>query len=214
MTPSRVRLIVFAKAPVGGGAKTRLAREMGVVATAAWYRRALIRTLTMLDRARMAHEVAAAPSAAVFAATSPMRARAMSQSIGNLGRRMATAARRAGGPSLIFGVDIPALSPAIVAAAREAVTRFDLVLGPARDGGFYLIGVRTPAHAFRLYDGVRWSSEHALADTLANVPKHWRIAFLPTLNDVDVAADLAAAGQPPGAYFSASRGRISTRLQG
>jgi len=103
---------------------------------------------------------------------------------------MAMAAKRAGAPSLIFGVDIPDLSPGILNAAREAVQRHDLVLGPARDGGFYLVGLKTPAHAFRLYDRVRWSSEYAMADTIANAPKHWRLYLLPMLNDVDEARDL------------------------
>ncbi len=183
---------MFAKAPLVGAVKTRLGREIGMAAAARWYRRALVRTRNMLERGHLAYEIAAAPSAPVFAAASPTRGQVTDQVIGDLGRRMAMAARRAGGPSLIFGVDIPALSSAIVKAAQEMVQHCDLVLGPARDGGFYLVGVRTPAHVFRLYDGVRWSSEHAMADTLANAPKHWRIAFLPMLNDVDVAADLAA----------------------
>ena len=107
---------------------------------------------------------------------------------------MELAAKRAGRPSLIFGVDIPALTPAILKTAREAVQRYDLVLGPARDGGFYLVGLKTPAHAFRLYGRVRWSSEHAMADTLLNASRHWRVYLLPMLNDVDEAGDLA--GQP------------------
>ncbi len=106
---------------------------------------------------------------------------------------MADAARRAGGPSLIVGCDIPGLTPAILRDAARLLLCHDLVLGPARDGGFYLVGVKTPAHVFHLYDRVRWSSEHAMADTLANAPKHWRIAFAPALQDIDEASDLAAA---------------------
>lgn len=190
MRRSRVRLILFAKAPVGGGVKTRLARDIGMAAATAWYRRAFIRTMNMLDQAQLDHEIAAAPSAAVLRNASGVRGRFATQAAGDLGRRMALAARRASGPSLIFGVDIPALTPAILRTARDALQRHDLVLGPARDGGFYLVGVRSPAHVFGLYDGVRWSSEHAMADTLANAPKHWRTFFLPILNDVDEARDL------------------------
>lgn len=190
MRRERVRLIVFAKAPVGGNVKTRLARDIGMAAAAAWYRRALIRTRMMIAAAKLDHEVAAAPSAAAMRAASGACGRLTTQAPGDLGRRMAMAAKRAGAPSLIFGVDIPDLSPGILNAAREAVQRHDLVLGPARDGGFYLVGLKTPAHAFRLYDRVRWSSEYAMADTLANAPKHWRLYLLPMLNDVDDACDL------------------------
>lgn len=195
MRRQRVSLIVFAKAPVGGSVKTRLARDIGMAAASAWYRRALNRTLGMLARARLDHAVAAAPSAAKFRAACGADRHLTTQAAGDLGRRMGSAARRSGGPSLIFGVDIPGLSPTILRQAREAVQRCDLVLGPARDGGFYLVGVKTPAHTFRLYDNVRWSSEHAMADTLLNVPKHWRISLLPMLDDVDVAADLGHPAQ-------------------
>ena len=195
MRRQRVSLIVFAKAPVGGSVKTRLARDIGMAVASAWYRRTLNRTLTMLAGARLDHEIAAAPSAAKFRETCGADRKLTTQAAGDLGRRMGSAAKRAGGPSLIFGVDIPGLSPAILDQAREAVLRCDLVLGPARDGGFYLVGVKTPAHVFRLYDNVRWSSEHALADTLANAPKHWRIHLLPMLQDVDVAADLDRPAQ-------------------
>ena len=194
MRRERVRLIIFAKAPVGGNVKTRLARDIGMAAATAWYRRALTRTQTMIAGAKLDHEIAAAPSAAALRAASSAGGRFATQAPGDLGRRMEFAAKRAGRPSLIFGVDIPALTPAILKTAREAVQRYDLVLGPARDGGFYLVGLKTPAHAFRLYDKVRWSSEHAMADTLLNAPRHWRLYLLPMLNDVDVAGDLA--GQP------------------
>jgi len=194
-------LIVFAKAPVGGAVKTRLARGLGLAAATMWYRRSLIRTLNMMRAAGLDHTLAVAPSAQVFRNATSIRGRIISQRHGDLGRRMAAAARRGGGASL--------------RAALDAVQRFDLVLGPARDGGYYLVGVKSPAHVFRLYDSVRWSSEHALADTLENAPAHWRIAFLPMLSDVDVAEDLRPPPQSSSRRrCSSSRGMISTKLQG
>ena len=102
---------------------------------------------------------------------------------------MATVAKRSLGACVIVGSDIPGLTAAILRDARSRVARFDLVLGPAHDGGYYLIGLKTAAHAFRLFHRVRWSSSHAQADTLANAPKHWRIGFLPMLRDVDCVED-------------------------
>ena len=186
-------LFVFAKAPVAGGVKSRLAREIGVAGAILWYRRSLARTLRTAAAARQCFAVAAAPSAARFRAHSALAASLFDQAAGDLGRRMADAARRARGPSIIIGCDIPGLTSQILCDAAHALGRADLALGPARDGGFYLIAVRTPGHVFRLYDGVRWSSAHAMADVLANVPGHWRVAFLRELQDVDDAAGLAAA---------------------
>jgi uncharacterized protein len=133
----------------------------------------------------------------VFRSTARAAAPVRDQQRGDLGRRMALAAKCRLGFTLIVGSDIPDLAPAILRAAFRSAARFDLLIGPARDGGYYLIGLRTPSHAFRLFAKVRWSSPHALADTLANAPKHWRIGLLPMLGDVDCAADLRRAAQPP-----------------
>ena len=66
----------------------------------------------------------------------------------------------------------------------------DAVLGPAPDGGYWAIGLkRTHPLPPGLFDGVRWSSPHALADTRAGLGDR-RVAFLPPLRDVDTAADL------------------------
>jgi glycosyltransferase A (GT-A) superfamily protein (DUF2064 family) len=170
---SRPVLFIFAKFPVAGAVKTRLARELGVARATMWYRRAIARTVSKAKQSRVPFRVA------------------FRQPIGDLGRRMGLVAMAVRGPSIIVGCDIPDLSPAILREAAAAIRRFDLVIGPARDGGFYLVGLHTPAHAFRLYDGVRWSTAHALSDTLANVPHHWRVYCLPMLNDVDVAGDLS-----------------------
>jgi glycosyltransferase A (GT-A) superfamily protein (DUF2064 family) len=64
------------------------------------------------------------------------------------------------------------------------------VFGPAEDGGYWLVGLG-PCRPARPFAEVRWSTEHALADTLANFAGR-RVALLRTLRDVDTAADLAA----------------------
>jgi glycosyltransferase A (GT-A) superfamily protein (DUF2064 family) len=91
---------------------------------------------------------------------------------------------------VLVGSDIPGLSRADLAAAFRALGRADAVFGPAEDGGYWLVGFgpRRPAQPFA---DVRWSTRHALADTLANFAGR-RIALLRSLRDVDTAADLAA----------------------
>lgn len=105
---------------------------------------------------------------------------------------MAAALRQSPGSAVLVGSDIPALTQAILERALRSVRRYAAVFGPADDGGYYLVGLRTPAHVFRLFDRVRWSGPHALADTLANAPRHWQIGFLPMLHDVDTGTDLGA----------------------
>src|SRR6266849_887762 len=79
-----------------------------------------------------------------------------------------------------------AIRPAHIAASFRALGDHQAVFGPAADGGYWLVGLRRrPCLPRRLFERVRWSSEHALADTLAGLPKGLSVAWLETLEDVD-----------------------------
>jgi glycosyltransferase A (GT-A) superfamily protein (DUF2064 family) len=92
------------------------------------------------------------------------------------------------------GVDIPGLKAADIAAAIIALRSADAVFGPAADGGYYLVGMgrRRPAKPFA---AIRWSSEHALADTLNNF-SGLRVRHLRVLRDIDTADDLLKINVP------------------
>jgi len=96
------------------------------------------------------------------------------------------------GPVLFIGADAPDLSPALLRLAVFKLQTHDAVFGPASDGGFWLFGLnKTPRTDSPLYN-VRWSTENALADVRANLPSAARIAYLPTLIDIDKAEDWRA----------------------
>ncbi len=95
------------------------------------------------------------------------------------------------GTAVIVGTDIPDLDGGHVARAFAALERHQAVFGPADDGGYWLVGVRHSARLPHLFDGVRWSSEFALADTLANLGSANSYVLLDRLADVDDAAALA-----------------------
>jgi len=97
------------------------------------------------------------------------------------------------GPVIIIGADIPEVTPAHIADGFRLLGRHDAVLGPAPDGGYWMIGLRRGGRAVPtgLFQGVRWSTSHALQDTVASLaPLH--VGFGATLRDVDEAADLQA----------------------
>ena len=89
------------------------------------------------------------------------------------------------GPAIIVGSDIPDLSPDHVARGFAALGRADMVLGPAADGGYWLIGLSPRARAIDPFQGVRWSSPWALADTERALPAGFRLALIDRLADVD-----------------------------
>jgi glycosyltransferase A (GT-A) superfamily protein (DUF2064 family) len=108
------------------------------------------------------------------------------QGRGDLGARMERCLRRYRRVALM-GCDIPDANAADVAAAFRQLGRADAVFGAAADGGYWLIalGPRRPADLFGVS---RWSTEHALADTLRQFRRH-RVGFIRTLSDVDTEDD-------------------------
>lgn len=183
-------LIVMAKAPRVGVGKSRLAAEIGK--TQAWrINRALqAHTLRVARDSRwrpllcVTPDQALAQTIAVWPRTIPR----VPQGGGDLGARLARAL--AGRRNVaVIGTDCLGLTRALIARAFAALKRAPFALGPAHDGGFWLLAARSGDVAARAMAGVRWSSEHAAADVLRNLGG--AVALLPVLRDVDVAADLA-----------------------
>ena len=89
------------------------------------------------------------------------------------------------GPVVIIGTDIPDIRTRHIDQAFRALGTHDAVFGPANDGGYWLVGLKRRPALKNIFACVRWSSEHTLADTRANLPAHWRVAELEVLTDVD-----------------------------
>jgi hypothetical protein len=115
------------------------------------------------------------------------------QGHGNLGDRMATIFKGAlHGPVVIIGADIPGVTPTLIEKAFRALGDNDAVFGPAPDGGYWLVGLKRGGRAIPagFFQDVRWSTKHALTDTVATLGDA-RVAYIDTLQDVDHASDLA-----------------------
>ncbi len=203
MGPGR-RVAIFARAPRIGAVKRRLARDVGEYAAWRYYRSETARLIAELRRLRGV-ELCLAVTPDPFARRGrfwPPEVPRIPQGPGDLGARMARVVRAAPRrPVVIVGSDVPGLAARHVAAAFAALETHDAVVGPARDGGYWLVGFsRRPAPPGRwrppLFRDVRWSGPHALRDTLATFPASWRVRTLETLRDVDTGADLASLGGP------------------
>jgi rSAM/selenodomain-associated transferase 1 len=175
----RRHLVLFVRRPRLGTGKRRLARDLGALAALRFERRMLARSLRLFGRDRRWRlRLAVTPDRDARAWLN-----ARPQGRGDLGARMRRAlAAAAPGPTILIGGDIPGLTPAHIAAAFRLLGRHDIVFGPARDGGFWLVGCR---HRPPDFGRVRWSTAHALADTLANLPRAASVGFAATLDDVD-----------------------------
>lgn len=187
--PYRNRLVVMIKEPRAGRVKTRLARTDGVVAATRFMRVNARLTLRRLADPRWQVILAVAPDTAVDSSLLAAAPR-LPQGGGDLGARMMRAMRRAQpGPVLVIGADIPGIRRSDVANAFRLLRGGDAVLGAAGDGGYWLAGLMPRALNAPIFDNVRWSGPHALADTRANLAGR-RLAFAALKDDVDTAEDL------------------------
>ncbi len=190
---SNVPLAVFVRSPTPGEAKTRLASLLGEEGATNLYRGFVEDTVGVCR--------AIESTATEIWRTDPIDAQAEqwlnsfslpvhTQPTGDLGHRISVALHQGierHGFSLVLGSDSPTLPASLILAAVDALEHADLVLGPAHDGGYYLIGARDHAPSL---DKVRWSTEHTLADTLRNNSSRTPL-LLPPWYDVDTPADLS-----------------------
>lgn len=180
------------KEPRPGRVKTRLGRSIGMTAAAWWFRHQLRRLLRRLDDPRWQLVLAVAPDhAGMQSRVWPAHLPRVPQGAGDLGDRMGRLLRSMPpGPVCIVGADIPGINAEAVNEAFATLGGVDAVFGPAPDGGFWLIGLKRagPVPA-RLFEKVRWSTKHALADSRATLAGH-TVRLIRELRDVDEASDL------------------------
>jgi rSAM/selenodomain-associated transferase 1 len=186
-------LVIMAKEPRLGAVKTRLGSEIGAVAATGFYRSITANLIRRLARdPRWRTVLAVTPDTALTSRFWPADIRRVPQGRGDIGERMARLlGGHRSGPALLIGSDIPGLHARHIAEAFARLQRHQVVFGPAEDGGFWLIGVRAGASLRDMFGGIRWSSPHALADTLKNVPG--KPGFAARLSDVDDAASYRRA---------------------
>jgi len=191
------RLLVFLKYPIPGEVKTRLADAIGDEAACRVYRACVELTLARLGAWRAEATLCVDPPDALE------RTRAWvgqgvgwalrPQSGGTLGERLAEATAHAFAQGaqrvVVVGTDSPWLTARDVDTACEALAHAELVLGPAEDGGYYLIGLSRPTPA--LFEGIAWSTAAVYQETIAKARAlGWRVRVLPLGYDVDRLEDV------------------------
>ena len=218
MSVLTAHVIVFAKAPVAGQAKTRLAPALGAAGAAALAERLLDHAVAQAVAANLGSVALCVTPHAAHPAFQRLRARhglALTlQGDGDLGTRMHRAITQALTQTpkrhrsvLLIGSDAPALTAAVLRAAAAALDdaggdaggTADAVFVPALDGGYVLVGLRRPAPA--LFANVAWSTGQVMAMTRQRAAAAGlRLAELPALADIDEPADLVHLQHLPGGW--------------
>lgn len=188
------RLALFAKPPVVGRVKTRLSPALPSEIACRLYRALLEDTIAELDEADADEHCVwwTEPAIDGTVVNVPKRWRSEIQVGADLGQRLQRAFAvllEDGAHALIVGADCPGLSADHLGRAFAALADHDVVIGPAADGGYYLIGLAR-RHA-ELFEGISWSTDTVLAETLERARRSaLRVRLLETLDDLDTPADL------------------------
>lgn len=187
-------LIIFLRKPVKGRVKTRLAKSVGDDAALEIYRRLLHHTRSITGQL-------AADKFLFYADEAPddegWQAKALLPQQGaDLGERMLNAFHQVLNlgydKALIIGSDCLELDAAIVTKAFQQLNEADVVLGPAADGGYYLLGMKALHNT--LFQQVNWSSSQVFDQTMQKIKQAaLTCGLLPCLNDIDTAEDLPLA---------------------
>ncbi|MGF1548957.1 MAG: TIGR04282 family arsenosugar biosynthesis glycosyltransferase [Sphingomonadaceae bacterium] len=191
------RIVIFAKAPLPGRAKTRLIPALGAEGAASLARKMLFETVARAGDAGLGPpELCTDPPPGDIAwegHVPPGPLRLAAQGEGDLGQRLARAARRTieGGEAvLLVGADCPALGTRHLGAAARALEDHDAVIHPAADGGYVLLGLKRFASS--PFENIGWSGPHVARDTIARIAAlGWRTHVGEMLRDIDEPEDLA-----------------------
>ena len=196
MSPLIFRIVVIAKAPVAGFAKTRLIPALGAEGAALLAKKMLQHTVdTALASKLGSVEVCATPDPTdpVWQSLAlPNQLSWSAQGDGDLGERMARAAAhttRNGETVLLIGTDCPAIDVSTLREAARSLHQHNACLIPTFDGGYALLGLKK--FDAKLFDNMPWSTSTVAQETLKRMQQFgWQVSVLPTLHDIDEPTDL------------------------
>lgn len=201
--PPRQRLLVFARLPERGAVKTRLARDVGEEQALTIYEAMLADLLDSIGTSTPETEIEVmwAPTAHANGdrLRHAFRDHALAMQTGEtLGDRLSMAFSERfffhrTEKIVCIGVDDPTLPRAVIDHAFGLLDSCEWVVGPATDGGYYLVGCRALAYRSEVFDGVAWGTDRVLAQTLERIANEQQsVALLPRRMDIDTLEDLRA----------------------
>ena len=191
---TEIRVIILCKAPVPGAVKTRLIPAVGAGSAANIHARLATETIgDCLALARSHPEVQlelwCSPDTQHAFFHSFPTVSLFNQQGEDLGERMAHALCASSLPAILIGTDCPPVNKAYLQNAIEQLKHKPVVIAPAEDGGYGLIGMQVPSAS--VFQNIEWSTDKVLTETLSRCEEQELEAFLlPEIWDVDEAKDL------------------------
>jgi hypothetical protein len=206
-------ILLFIKAPVRGQVKSRLAAAIGDETTLELYKNFILDIMDSVKKSGYPFRICYYPTDAGTDVSSWLAGqyRIMPQHGGDLGERMENAFIRCFSEgferAILIGSDLPDLTPAVLQEALASLAENDAVIGPASDGGYYLIGFHKHTFTPQVFHGIPWSTESVFQETMTILQNSaLSVHQTPKWNDVDTVEDLRALWQrSKDAEFDTSR---------
>ena len=195
--PDNPVILLFVKAPLRGQVKSRLAAVLGQDAALELYRNFVLDILASIEKSGVPCIICYHPpdSGEIVMNWLGGRLQCLPQEGRDLGERMERAFRRAfsegASRAVLVGSDIPDLPPKLLNDALASLLENGAVIGPAKDGGYYLIGFRSETFLPDIFLGIAWSTDTVFSRTLQIFERaHHKVSLLPPWRDVDTIDDL------------------------
>jgi uncharacterized protein len=197
--PKQSHILFFIKAPVRGTVKTRLAEALGDDVALELYKNFILDGLETVKQSGYPFSICIYPPEAGKEVAFWLGGsyRYLPQRGDDLGERMENAFihcfREGCERAILIGSDLPDLTAAVLREAISSLAQCDAVLGPASDGGYYLIGFNKHSFSPRIFHGISWGGKTVFQDTLEMLRSSAHAVYLtPRWNDVDTMDDLKA----------------------
>jgi rSAM/selenodomain-associated transferase 1 len=197
--PHKSIVLLFIKAPLKGQVKSRLAAAIGEEKALELYKCFILDIVQTLHKSGYSFRICYSPpdAGAMIPAWIGQEYPSMPQKGDDLGARMENAFIRifseGFSSAVLIGSDLPDLPAAIIREAFDALTKSDAVIGPAADGGYYLIGFNKAVFSPRIFRGIQWSTDRVFEETMKRcLEGSLRTYMLPEWSDVDTIGDLRA----------------------
>ncbi len=196
-TDDKQCILFFVKYPQVGQVKTRLGGQVGAAHAAELYKRFVLDMLSMLNGLETDIIIVVEPADAcvAFSQWTGRQYRYVGQVGRDIGEKMKNALEAAFEQgydrAVLIGSDLPELPGDFLGYALDALDRYDAVMGPAHDGGYYLIGFGRRSFLPEVFRGITWGGEEVFTQTMTVLDQGGlRTHVLPEWYDIDTAADL------------------------
>jgi rSAM/selenodomain-associated transferase 1 len=211
--PDKSVILLFIKAPVEGMVKSRLAGAIGEKTATELYKNFLLDGIEAVEKTGYPFKICVYPPEAETTAASWLGNRYvyLSQKGEDLGERMENAFHVCFSEgyerAILIGSDLPDLEPEVLHGALRSLDKSDVVIGPAFDGGYYLIGFTGKAFFPDLFRGIRWGANTVFGETMSILrASGLTVHQAPMWNDVDTVEDLQTlCSRSAGTAFDNSR---------